>query len=84
MAATSSCNALEFVLDKRCVTPENDDKSFHTSHEQLCYGSLGDRKTSQADKRLWQGRTNAPQAAPLAGGEDHGQRSGRFSAWDSI
>ena len=72
MATTSSCNALAFVLDKPCVTPENDHKSLHTSHEQLCYRSLGDRKTSQADERFGHGRTNAPKAAPLAGGEDHG------------
>jgi hypothetical protein len=84
MAATSSCNALEFVLDKRCVTPKNDYKSLHTSRQQLCYRSLGNRKASQADKRFGHRRTIAPQAAPIAGRENHGQRSDRFSAWNSI
>jgi hypothetical protein len=84
MAATSFCNALEFVLDKRCVTPKNDDKAIHTSREQLCYRSLGDRKASQADKRFGHARTSTPQAAPVACREDHGQRSGRFSGWNSI
>jgi hypothetical protein len=55
MAATPSCNALEFALDRRCVTPENDHESIHTSREQLCYRSLGERKTSQADKRFGHG-----------------------------
>ena len=84
MAATSSCNPLEFVLDKRCVIPENDDKSLHASSEQLCYRSLGDRQASQVDERFGHGRTIAPQAAPIASRENHGQRSDRFSAWDSI
>jgi hypothetical protein len=84
MAATSSCNPLEFVLDKRCVTPENDNKSLHTRREQLCYRSLGDRQTSQLDERFGHGRTIAPQAAPIAGRENHSQRSDRFSAWNSI
>tara|TARA_B100000809_G_C15082918_1_gene510321 strand:+ start:942 stop:1304 length:363 start_codon:yes stop_codon:yes gene_type:complete len=84
MAASSSCNALEFVLDKRCVTPKNDYKSLHTSRQQLCYRSLGNRKASQADKRFGHGRTIAPQAAPIAGRENHSQRSDRFSAWNSI
>jgi hypothetical protein len=72
------------VLDKRCVTPENDNKSLHTRREQLCYRSLGDRQTSQLDERFGHGRTIAPQAAPIAGRENHSQRSDRFSAWNSI
>jgi hypothetical protein len=84
MAATSSCNPLEFLLDKRCVIPKNDDKSLHTSREQLRDRSLGDRQASQVDKRFGYGRTSAPQAAPIAGRENHSQRSDRFSAWNSI
>ena len=33
IAATSSCNVLEFVLYKRCVTPKNDDKSLDARGE---------------------------------------------------
>jgi len=33
LAATSSRNPLEFVLDRRRVTPENDHESLHTSRE---------------------------------------------------
>jgi len=84
MAATPSCNPLEFVLDKRCVIPKNDEKSLYASREQLCYRSLGDRQASQVEKRFGQGRTSAPQAAAIAGRENHGQRSDRFSAWNSI
>jgi hypothetical protein len=84
MAATSVRNALEFMLDKRCVTPKNNGKSLYTSREQLRDRSLGDRKATQADKRCGHVRTSTPQATPLVGRKDDGYRSGRFSDWNSI
>ena len=71
MAATSSCDALKFMPNKRCFMPKNHDKSLHTGREQLCYRSLSDRKASQADQRFGHGRTSAAQAAPLPGRENH-------------
>jgi hypothetical protein len=79
MTATSFCNALEFLPDECCFTPENHDEFPHASREKLCYRPLGNRKASQADKRLGQRQTSASQAAPLTSCEDHGHPHRRFA-----